>query len=97
MTTAPKPQPYSSSPIFDETTLPDALRREHRTKPGVWAILRMLEGEVKLIFTEPSRIETLSPDHPGLLRPDEPHYVEATQKLRMQIDLYKELPASASH
>lgn len=42
-------EPYASSPIFDEQTLPDALRNDHRTKTGTWGLLRVLEGEVRLI------------------------------------------------
>ncbi|WP_443028688.1 DUF1971 domain-containing protein [Sphingopyxis sp. Root214] len=38
------PEPYRSTPIFDETTLPAGLRREHRTKVGVWGVIRVLEG-----------------------------------------------------
>ena len=40
--------PYRSTAVFDETTLPHALRREHRTKAGVWGVIRVLEGRLKL-------------------------------------------------
>lgn len=36
MKDAPPLSPYRSTPVFDEATLPAALRREHRTKLGVW-------------------------------------------------------------
>jgi len=42
--------PYKSTPVFDETTLPAALRREHRTKDGVWGVIRVLEGQVRLVL-----------------------------------------------
>ena len=42
--------PYGASPIFDEQSLPDALRNDHRTKAGTWGLLRVLDGEVRLIF-----------------------------------------------
>jgi tellurite resistance-related uncharacterized protein len=42
-----KPEPYNSTPVFDEKSLPDALRNEHRTKSGTWGLLRVLEGTVK--------------------------------------------------
>ena len=44
------PQPYKSTPVFDETTLPEAIRSEHRTKPGTWGLLRILEGKATLVF-----------------------------------------------
>lgn len=34
------------TPVFDENTLPAALRREHRTKPGVWGVIRVLDGRL---------------------------------------------------
>ena len=41
------PEAYKSTPVFDETTLPAALKREHRTKPGVWGVIRVLSGRVR--------------------------------------------------
>ncbi len=37
--------PYECTPIFDETTLPAGLRREHRTKAGVWDVIGYLKGD----------------------------------------------------
>ena len=42
--------PYAASPIFDDQTLPAALRNDHRTKTGTWGLLRVLDGEVRLGF-----------------------------------------------
>ena len=45
--------PYGASPIFDELSLPDSLRNKHSTKDGTWGLLRVLEGEVELVFIDP--------------------------------------------
>jgi len=83
--------PYKSTPVFDETTLPAALRREHRTKDGVWGVIRVLEGEVRLVVA--AGAETiLTPDRQGLVLPDQPHHVEALGKMRMQVDFYDHAP-----
>lgn len=84
--------PYRSTPIFDESTLPAGLRREHRTKPGVWGVVRVFEGAVRLSFTDPPRTLDLSPAVPGLLLPDQPHFVEPVGEVRMQVDFYDCLP-----
>ena len=42
------PAPYSSSPVFDQDTLPAALRARHDTKAGVGGLIRGLEGELNL-------------------------------------------------
>jgi len=86
------PEPYRSTPVFDETTLPAALRREHRTKPGVWGVVRVLEGELKLSFVDPPEVLVVSPGSPGLLLPDQPHFVEPVGAMRMQVEFYDQPP-----
>jgi tellurite resistance-related uncharacterized protein len=83
--------PYRTTTIFDETTLPAALRREHRTKEGSWGIVRILAGEWKLFFPD-GREEVLSPNRPGLIRPQETHWVEPHGAMRMQVEFYDSEP-----
>lgn len=78
--------------MFDEATLPAALRREHRTKLGVWGVIRVLDGELKLTFTETGDTQMLSPGAPGLILPDQPHLVEPRGPVRIQVDFYYECP-----
>lgn len=86
------PAPYRSTPIFDEDTLPAALRREHRTKPGIWGVVRVLEGELKLSYVDPPIVAILSPHSPGLLLPDQPRLVEPIGRMRMQVEFYDQPP-----
>jgi tellurite resistance-related uncharacterized protein len=88
--------PYRSTPIFDETTLPAALRREHRTKPGVWGVVRVHSGQLKLSFIEPVETRQLGPGECGLLLPDQPHFVEPVGAVRMQVDFYDQPPPKDS-
>ncbi|MEO8715678.1 MAG: DUF1971 domain-containing protein [Acetobacteraceae bacterium] len=87
-----KPVPYRRTPVFDETTLPPGLRREHRTKPGVWGVIRVLEGRVRYQVLDPASEAILGPGHPGLVEPDVPHLVEPLGAVRMQIEFYDHLP-----
>jgi len=89
------PTPYKSTPVFDETTLPAALRREHRTKAGVWGVIRVLEGEVRFVVGGGSET-ILSPGHTGLVLPEQPHHVEPLGKMRMQVDFYDREPEVAA-
>lgn len=84
--------PYRTTPVFDETTLPDALRREHCTKEGVWGVIRVLEGELKFVQAESGAETILTPDRPGFVRPQQTHRVEPLPKLRMQIEFYDREP-----
>lgn len=84
--------PYRSTPVFDETTLPAALRREHRTKPGVWGVIRVLEGRVRFTLADGSGESVLTPRRPGVVLPDQPHHVEPLGPMRMQVDFYDREP-----
>ena len=83
--------PYKTTSVFTELTLPAALRREHRTKAGAWGIIRVLEGELKLSFPD-GRTDRLNPDLPGLIRPEETHWVEPIGRMRMQVEFYDSEP-----
>jgi tellurite resistance-related uncharacterized protein len=90
-----EPRPYRSTPVFDADSLPEALRREHRTKPGVWGVIRMLEGALRLEFGDGTAERIVAPDSPGLLLPDQPHWVTPLGAMRMQVDFYDVPPALA--
>lgn len=86
------PSPYRSTPVFTEVDLPAALRRDHRTKPGVWGVIRVLEGELRLTIAAPPSEQILTPDRPGIILPEQTHFVEPLGPLRMQVDFYDEPP-----
>lgn len=84
--------PYAASPIFDERSLPDALRNDHRTKTGTWGLLRVLEGEVRLIFTEPHAEQRVTPDTPAIIPPQATHHVVPVGAMRMQVEFFRDCP-----
>ena len=88
----PSASPYRQTAMFDETTLPAGLRREHRTKPGVWGVIRVLDGRLRYAVLDPSSEAILEPGRPGLIRPDEPHFVEPLGSMRMQVEFYDRMP-----
>ncbi len=84
--------PYGASPVFDEQSLPDALRNDHRTKPGTWGLLRVMDGAVRLIFIDPPSEQVVTPDHPGLIPPQATHHVVPLGPMTMQVEFYRECP-----
>lgn len=84
--------PYKRTSVFDENTLPAGLRKEHRTKPGVWGVIRVLDGRVRYQVLDPASETILEPGRPGLILPDEPHLVEPLGAMRLQIEFYHQLP-----
>lgn len=88
--------PYGSSPIFDEHSLPDALRNEHATKDGTWGLLRVLEGEVRLVFLDPPSERLVTVDDPAPIPPQSPHFVKLAGPVKMQVEFYREHPLAAN-
>lgn len=84
--------PYRSTPVFDETSLPAALRSRHNTKADVWGVIRVIEGRLKLRYLEPVSEIVLEPGRPGLILPEQPHEVEPLGPMRMQVDFYDQRP-----
>lgn len=84
--------PYRSTPVFDEVTIPAALRREHRTKSGVWGVIRVIAGRLKFSIEPGDDESILTPDHPGLVLPEQTHRVEPLGTVLMQVDFYDRPP-----
>lgn len=84
--------PYRSTPVFDEHTLPAALRRRHNTKAGVWGVVRVLEGRLKLTWLDPPSDVVLEEGGSGLLLPQQDHFVEPLGPMKMRVDFYDTLP-----
>ena len=78
--------------MFDAATLPAALRREHCTKAGVWGLVRVLEGRLRLTYGDGTAERILDPDAPGLLLPEQPHFVEPLGAMKMQVEFYDAPP-----
>jgi tellurite resistance-related uncharacterized protein len=86
------PIPYKVTPVFDEQSLPQAIRSAHSTKEGVWGLLRVLEGEVRLVFHDPARELRVTPESPAPIPPQDVHHVEVDGPMRMQVEFYRERP-----
>lgn len=81
-------EPYHSTPVFDEQTLPSVLRKQHDTKAGVWGVIRVLEGRLKLTLLDPVEERILEPGNPGVILPQQPHFVTPLGTMKMQIDFH---------
>lgn len=85
-------QPYKTTPVWDEHSLPAAIRGDHATKEGVWGLLCVLEGEARLVFHDPRRELVITPGHPGKIPPMLVHHVELPGPARLQVEFYREEP-----
>jgi tellurite resistance-related uncharacterized protein len=90
--------PYKRTPIFDQHTMPAGLRHEHRTKAGVWAVIQVIEGRLRYRIIDPPSEQILSPEQPGVVRPEQRHDVTPLGNVRFFVEFYaREQPAGDSH
>ncbi|MGH7049839.1 MAG: DUF1971 domain-containing protein [Acetobacteraceae bacterium] len=81
---------YRSTRIFTEGTIPDGLLHAHRTAPGVWGLIEVLEG--RLLFRVPGsgHERMLAPQFgPGVAEPQVVHEVAPQGPVRFRITFYR--------
>ena len=86
------PAPYRSTPVFDAATLPAALRADHSLKAGTWGLIQVLEGEVRLTYSDPHMTTVLKTGTPGRIGPQQVHFVEPLGPMKMRVDFYDRPP-----
>ena len=86
---------YRSTPVFNDKTLPAALRADHRTKAGTWGVINVLAGEFRLTFVYPREVRILSPGCPGMVEPEQTHFVTPIGAMQMRIDFHDSRPDMA--
>ena len=81
---------YRTVGPWDADSLPAGLRRTHRTKDGVWARLRVLEGAVTCVMHGPpeQRVRVV-PGQPAAVAPGAPHHLELTGPVRLELDFLR--------
>ena len=78
---------YKRTPDFTESTVPAGLLRSHHTKPGVWGVIRVLEGELLYRILEPGVEEhVLAPGVDGIVEPEVAHEVEPRGPVRFYVE-----------
>lgn len=79
---------YSQSSLFDEGSVPAALRRDHCTKPGVWGQIVVLSGALTYLRDDrPAQV--LTPETPGVIHPEELHSVHPKGAVHFRVEFYR--------
>jgi len=84
--------PYKSTPVFNEQTLPAALRNNHSTKAGIWGKLRILSGSLMYTIADPYSEQHLSAGEYAMIQPEQLHKVTPLGAVQMQVEFYREHP-----
>jgi tellurite methyltransferase len=80
---------YRKSAEFNERTLPQSLRKDHSTKPGVWAKIQVIAGKLNYRVDVLGAHFELSPGSPGIVIPEISHHAEPIGSVRFFVEFYK--------
>ncbi len=87
--------PSGGSLIFEETTIPDALKREHALAAGHWGVLHVLEGDIRFVDLASGEERIFSAPDLVTIQPQAPHLVIIDGLVRCRIDFFRELGADS--
>lgn len=81
---------YKATAVFTEATVPAGLRKDHATKPGVWARIVVAEGRLRYDVQPPlARTFDLAPGTPGIVVPEVRHHVTPLESVRFHVEFLR--------
>ncbi|WP_109354348.1 DUF1971 domain-containing protein [Sphingorhabdus sp. EL138] len=87
-----EPAPYRSTPVFDETSLPQALQAAHNTKAGTWGVLEIISGSLHYVIEESQETRLMTTGDRQLIEPEQLHHVTLVGPMQMQVHFYRKKP-----
>ena len=88
--------PYKRTSVFTEETVPSGLKKDHSTKSGVWAKIRVEEGKLRYRMPGLDIDTELQPGKIGIVVPEALHNVEPLGAVRFFVEFYRAPGASTS-
>ncbi|HEY9035794.1 MAG TPA: DUF3565 domain-containing protein [Pseudomonadales bacterium] len=86
---------YKQTPVFTEATVPAGLLRDHATKAGVWACIRVQSGQLRYCIPSLAIEQLLGAKDLGTVLPEVLHYVSPVGRVRFVVEFYRKSPLDA--
>lgn len=80
---------YNATPVFDETTIPVGLLKDHTTKEGVWGKIIITKGKLLYCIYDTQEEISLDTNHYGVIEPNTLHHIQPLGEVKFQIEFYK--------
>lgn len=80
---------YKKTDVFTETSVPKGLLENHRTLPGVWAKINVIEGNLLYVIEEEGDVFQLDSGTFGVVEPQVFHHVKPLGKVSFYVEFYK--------
>lgn len=78
-----------TTPVFDETSVPEGLRRAHRVAAGVWGRLVVAEGSLRFVFEDDPEPRVVAAGAHQVIPPERPHHVEVIAPVRFVVEFHR--------
>lgn len=79
-------RPVRTTATWDASTMPTALRRDHRVAKSTWGLLEVEAGEVRFVAaTDPLIDRVVTPEQPQPIPPEVDHRVEPSEGARFHL------------
>lgn len=89
-------RPYKKTAVFTETSIPAGLLNDHQTKESTWALIHVLEGQLRYIVTDPrkppSALTLTTETPPGIVEPTILHRVQPLGEVRFYVEFLRTEP-----
>ena len=87
---------YKRTPDFTADSVPAGLLRHHSTKPGVWALIHVLEGRLRYVVEPPLvHEEVIDAGGQAVIVAEVLHRVEPEGAVRFFVEFFRRVPAAA--
>ncbi len=80
---------YSESPVFTQDTIPEALCKDHKTKPSVWGQIVVSEGAL-MYLRDKRPAQRVRAGECATILPQEPHFVLPDGRVEFKVEFYRE-------
>ena len=82
--------PYRQTPVFNASTIPEGLLRDHSTKAGVWGLIHVSYGTLKYRIADSGEVQTLTAGcEPGVIEPEVLHSVEPVGPVSFHVEFWR--------
>lgn len=80
---------YKTTPEFNQDTLPDGVKNNHKTAAGTWGRIVVHEGSLRYVIESSEREQhILTPGTIGIVEPQCLHHVEIIGSVRFSVEFY---------
>jgi len=78
-----------TTPVFDEATVPEGLRRAHQVAEGVWGVLRVHTGTVTFVDEGSGESRDVPAGGSQVIPPATPHHVEPGEGATFAVEFHR--------